>query len=622
MNNRGLLRHKKKETFNWEILQEIEKTPNSTVETLMERWGLGENNVVAALQFLGFEVKYDRVEELPITKIPKSKKLTLVQAASILDVDYKLVHDAVFSGDLPVQRPNEYGDFYWVNVDDLRSLQEKLSNGGLSQRRKFRSEKLKEEGVFFSREYLRRDSFPKFIQEVFSVPLLSPDEEKELLMKVKEGDEVAVQDLMEANSRLVISRAIRHCNVSPILDLTDLFQEGMLGLQRAILDYNFEFEAKLSTYAMYWINQSILRAIVDNKETVRIPVPVYDRRAKITKFAIEFVHQFGREPTDKEVSENLGLILTHVRSDRKYLHGKSISLDDVVYEDGQKTYHDIFPDTKSKNPRDLMDKEYEEFMFLRVLDSLEESERNKKMLRDRFGFNKEGKEHTLEEIAEKSYYKEKNISRERVRKITDKLLNKIGAIIDLANGEDIYSEDYVPLAKRVELSPVKYRKNSLTKKDKAYFIEYGIPVSRNVILGGLDEKLTRENALAVITRIDAPPEQVNIFLDRFGLNESGEYVPVEVLKRKYYYSSSSKLCNDTKKVLDRFGIEMDKQDGIDTSSLDYIPYSQRLNWLRFGQWVASMRKNNFYAMPKLVSDDDAVEPKKPLEYRRFYPSLD
>ena len=302
MNNRGLLRHKKKETFNWEILQEIEKTPNSSVETLMERWGLEEHNVVAALQFFGFDVKYDQVENIPVEEIPKSKKLTLVQAASILDVDYKIVHDAVFSGDLPVQRPNEYGDFYWVNVDDLRSLQEKLSNGGLSQRRKFRSEKLKEEGVFFSREYLRRDSFPKFIQEVFSVPLLSPDEEKELLMKVKEGDEVAVQDLMEANSRLVISRAIRHCNVSPILDLTDLFQEGMLGLQRAILDYNFEFEAKLSTYAMYWINQSILRAIVDNKETVRIPVPVYDRRAKITKFAIEFVHQFGREPTDKEVS--------------------------------------------------------------------------------------------------------------------------------------------------------------------------------------------------------------------------------------------------------------------------------------------------------------------------------
>ena len=140
----------------------------------MERWGLEEHNVVAALQFFGFDVKYDQVENIPVEEIPKSKKLTLVQAASILDVDYKIVHDAVFSGDLPVQRPNEYGDFYWVNVDDLRSLQEKLSNGGLSQRRKFRSEKLKEEGVFFSREYLRRDSFPKFIQEVFSVPLLSP----------------------------------------------------------------------------------------------------------------------------------------------------------------------------------------------------------------------------------------------------------------------------------------------------------------------------------------------------------------------------------------------------------------------------------------------------------------
>ena len=99
----------------------------------------------------------------------------------------------------------------------------------------------------------------------------------------------------------------------------------------------------------------------NNIETVRIPVPVYDRRAKITKFAIEFVHQFGREPTDKEVSENLGLILTHVRSDRKYLHGKSISLDDVVYEDGQKTYHDIFPDTKSKNPRDFRKSAWEEF---------------------------------------------------------------------------------------------------------------------------------------------------------------------------------------------------------------------------------------------------------------------
>ena len=258
------------------------------------------------------------------------------------------------------------------------------------------------------------DPVKVYLKEIGRVPLLTPDEEVDLAVRISNGDEAAKKRLSEANLRLVVSIAKRYLGRG--MQFLDLIQEGNLGLIKAVEKFDYTKGFKFSTYATWWIRQAITRAIADQARTIRIPVHMVETINKVKKVSSQLLHANGREPSAEEIAEELEMPVEKVREIMRVAQ-EPVSLETPIGEEEDSHLGDFIPDDDAPAPADAASHTLLKETLSSVLDSL--TPREEKVLRLRFGLE-DGRSRTLEEVG-----KEFNVTRERIRQIEAKALRKL-----------------------------------------------------------------------------------------------------------------------------------------------------------------------------------------------------
>ena len=258
------------------------------------------------------------------------------------------------------------------------------------------------------------DPVKVYLKEIGRVPLLTPEEETALAMRIIEGDAAAKKRLSEANLRLVVSIAKRY--VGRGMQFLDLIQEGNLGLIKAVEKFDYTKGFKFSTYATWWIRQAITRAIADQARTIRIPVHMVETINKVKKVSSQLLHKNGHEPTAEEIADELGMQVDKVREIMRVAQ-EPVSLETPIGEEEDSHLGDFIPDDDAPAPADAASHTLLKEQLEEVLQSL--TEREAKVLRLRFGLE-DGRPRTLEEVG-----KEFDVTRERIRQIEAKALRKL-----------------------------------------------------------------------------------------------------------------------------------------------------------------------------------------------------
>ena len=274
----------------------------------------------------------------------------------------------------------------------------------------------------------RIDSIQTYLKEISKEPLLTSQEEVDLAKRVEKKDEEAKAKMIRANLRLVVSIAKKYIGRSPKLGFLDLIQEGNLGLFRAVEKFDWRKGYKFSTYATWWIRQSINRALADQSRTVRIPVHMVEKISKYTNVRKELFQSLGREPTAEEVAAEMGLEIEKVRHIIK-IYQTATSLEAPVGDDEDNSVlADFIEDENIVPPSTEAARNLLKERLGDILTNLDERER--KIIFMRFGLE-DGVTHTLEEVGQVF-----GVTRERIRQIQAKALEKIrkGKDIDKLKG--------------------------------------------------------------------------------------------------------------------------------------------------------------------------------------------
>lgn len=258
------------------------------------------------------------------------------------------------------------------------------------------------------------DPVRMYLKEIGKVSLLTADEERELAIRMEQGDEEAKKKLCESNLRLVVSIAKRYLNRG--LSFLDLIQEGNLGLIKAVDKFDYTKGYKFSTYATWWIRQAITRSIADQARTIRIPVHMVETINKLIRISRQLLQEYGREPTSEEIAKEMGITVEKVREIKK-ISQDPVSLETPIGEEEDSHLGDFIPDDDVPAPVDAAAYSMLKEQLMEVLDAL--SDREKKVLMLRFGLE-DGRPRTLEEVG-----KEFNVTRERIRQIEAKALRKL-----------------------------------------------------------------------------------------------------------------------------------------------------------------------------------------------------
>ena len=258
------------------------------------------------------------------------------------------------------------------------------------------------------------DPVKVYLKEIGRVPLLSPEEEIDLAIRISEGDESAKKRLSEANLRLVVSIAKRYLGRG--MQFLDLIQEGNLGLIKAVEKFDYTKGYKFSTYATWWIRQAITRAIADQARTIRIPVHMVETINKLIRVSRQLLQELGREPTPEEIAEEMSMPVERVREILK-ISQEPVSLETPIGEEEDSHLGDFIQDDNVPVPADAAAFSLLKEQLNEVLGTL--TEREQKVLRLRFGLD-DGRARTLEEVG-----KEFNVTRERIRQIEAKALRKL-----------------------------------------------------------------------------------------------------------------------------------------------------------------------------------------------------
>lgn len=258
------------------------------------------------------------------------------------------------------------------------------------------------------------DPVKVYLKEIGRVPLLTPEEEIDLAIRIIDGDEYAKKRLSEANLRLVVSIAKRY--VGRGMQFLDLIQEGNLGLIKAVEKFDYTKGFKFSTYATWWIRQAITRAIADQARTIRIPVHMVETINKVKKVSSQLLHKNGHEPVAEEIAEELDMPVDKVREIMRVAQ-EPVSLETPIGEEEDSHLGDFIPDDEAPAPADAASHTLLKEQLGEVLSTL--TPREEKVLRLRFGLE-DGRPRTLEEVG-----KEFDVTRERIRQIEAKALRKL-----------------------------------------------------------------------------------------------------------------------------------------------------------------------------------------------------
>ena len=258
------------------------------------------------------------------------------------------------------------------------------------------------------------DSVKVYLKEIGRIPLLTPEEEIELAIRIADNDKYAKHRLEEANLRLVVSIAKKYNNRG--LPFLDLIQEGSLGLIKAVDKFDYTKGFKFSTYATWWIRQSITRAIADQARTIRIPVHMVETINKLIRVSRQLLQELGRDPTPEEIAAAMEIPVERVREIQKVAQ-EPVSLETPIGEEEDSHLGDFIEDEDAPAPAEAASYILLKEQLESVLDTL--TPREEKVLRLRFGLD-DGRSRTLEEVGQ-----EFGVTRERIRQIEAKALRKL-----------------------------------------------------------------------------------------------------------------------------------------------------------------------------------------------------
>ena len=306
------------------------------------------------------------------------------------------------------------------SIRGLERLYDKLETEGIEikESKEFlETEKAKKLGRPPGMKETKIDPIQLYLKEIGKVPFLTAEQEKELAKKIEKGDKEAMNKLMRANLRLVVSIAKRYVGKSSSLTLLDLIQEGNIGLRRAVEKFDWRKGYKFSTYATWWIRQAVTRALADQARTIRIPVHMVETIAKYTKTRRRLLQDLGREPLPEEIAAEMGVEVSKVHHIMK-ISQETVSLETPVGDDDEDSIlAEFVEDEKTPPPsiqaaRRLLRERLKEIL-------VDLNPREQKILSMRFGLGN-GITHTLEEVGQ-----EFGVTRERIRQIEAKALEKI-----------------------------------------------------------------------------------------------------------------------------------------------------------------------------------------------------
>ncbi|MDY3659448.1 MAG: sigma-70 family RNA polymerase sigma factor [Bulleidia sp.] len=264
------------------------------------------------------------------------------------------------------------------------------------------------------------DSMKAYLQEIGAVDRLTPEEEIEIGRRAAQGDPEAKEIMINANLRLVVAMARKFLNRG--LSYQDLIQEGNIGLMRAVEKFDPDKGFRFSTYATWWIRQSLTRAIADQSRDIRIPVHTTEQIYKIKKIQRELFQEFNREPTPEEIAEKIPGMDAAKVTDLLSVSQDTISLESPTGDEEDSTLGDFIKDDSIKGPEDVFKSEALKDQIDKVLKEL--PEREEAIVRMRFGLDGTGTVKTLDEVG-KIY----GITKERVRQIENKAMRRLKMII-------------------------------------------------------------------------------------------------------------------------------------------------------------------------------------------------
>ena len=258
-----------------------------------------------------------------------------------------------------------------------------------------------------------------YLREIGQIPLLTPAQEIELAARIKKGDKEARSLMIRANLRLVVKIAHDYANLG--LPLLDLISEGNIGLMKAVERFDPAKGGKLSTYAAWWIKQSIKRALANQSKTIRLPVHLVDKIARMRRLSLRLQEEFGREPTDEELAAEMDTSVQRVAQMRTAAI-RPASLDAPIGDDDSNVFGEIVQDENADTPYEQLEDKTLTKMLREMVKTLDVREAT--ILRYRFGLDG-GTEKTLEEVGVKF-----GVTRERVRQIQNIALHKLRKMIE------------------------------------------------------------------------------------------------------------------------------------------------------------------------------------------------
>ena len=390
-------------------------------------------------------------EKLKFTSLEEAKEFLLKSKEENADVSQKQFLDAVSALNLD---DDTMDDLYnWIDenliefidgeeLDEDEVLDDDLSDEDLDEEDSIAEEISQLEKTFANASHAKiNDPVKMYLKEIGQIPLLDPkeepiiarqiqegeeakeamknpdlsDEEKKKLAKVIADGEQAKQTLISSNLRLVVSIAKKYVGRGMLF--LDLIQEGNCGLIKAVEKFDYTKGFKFSTYATWWIRQSITRAIADQARTIRIPVHMVETINKLTRIQRQLVQDLGRDPLPEEIAEKMENISAEKVREIQKIALDPVSLDTPIGEEDDSHLGDFIEDKDTLSPDDYTNNQLLKDEINAVLQGL--TEREEKVLRLRFGLL-DGRTRTLEEVG-----KEFNVTRERIRQIEAKALRKL-----------------------------------------------------------------------------------------------------------------------------------------------------------------------------------------------------